>query len=602
MDKNMLEALAAELDWQIPATLTLRQNDAGEINLTCDGKNATLTYTTEVQLARGLALAKQYGVCSAYTHTEKCCFDDLGIMADCSRNAVLHMENLKRLLRRLALMGYNHIMLYTEDTYEIESEPYFGYLRGRYTVAEMKEIDAYAKSLGIEVIPCMQTLAHLGAIFHWRTYDPVNDCNDILLCDDDKTYELIDRMFAALAEGFSSRRIHIGMDEAHMVGLGKYLDRHGPQDRFELLTRHLDRVCRLAEKYGYHPMIWSDMFFRLANHGEYYVKGQLENIPDCIREKMPKNLTLVYWDYYQDDPDMYVNMMREHKRFGRDVWFAGGAWRWTGFAPENGLAISRTRMAVNACRGQDIRRMTLTCWGDGGTECSLYAVIPTLFDAAANAYGITDKKEREDAFRSFTGLSFDDFMALDCMGCLVEGFGADENLSRDLLYNDTMLGMLDATISEHRESTRAALQEAQRRLEPGCQNKQYGYLFRNHRALADLLLTKFDFGLRLREAYQAGDREALAARAAECRSMCDGVRAFRATLREQWMTENKPHGFDVQDLRLGALVGRLLATAEMIEEYLGGKIDRIAELEETILPYTGRPFLGWGAIATVNRV
>ena len=33
-------------------------------------------------------------------------------------------------------------MPYTEDIYEVDGEPYFGYMRGSYTKAEMKEIDA----------------------------------------------------------------------------------------------------------------------------------------------------------------------------------------------------------------------------------------------------------------------------------------------------------------------------------------------------------------------------------------------------------------------------------------------------------------------------
>ncbi len=40
-------------------------------------------------------------------------------------------------------------MHYTEDTYEVDGEPFFGYMRGRYTKAEMKEIDAFAEELGV---------------------------------------------------------------------------------------------------------------------------------------------------------------------------------------------------------------------------------------------------------------------------------------------------------------------------------------------------------------------------------------------------------------------------------------------------------------------
>ncbi len=87
---------------------------------------------------------------------ERCSFETLGTMIDCSRNGVLRVSSVKFLLRKLALLGYNMLQLYTEDTYEIRDEPFFGYLRGAYTEEEMREIDDYAFSLGIEVIPCSE--------------------------------------------------------------------------------------------------------------------------------------------------------------------------------------------------------------------------------------------------------------------------------------------------------------------------------------------------------------------------------------------------------------------------------------------------------------
>ena len=68
-------------------------------------------------------------------------FDTFGVMIDMSRNAVMSIDGLKRFLPLLKKMGYNCVMLYTEDTYEVDGEHYFGYMRGRYLKAEMKEID-----------------------------------------------------------------------------------------------------------------------------------------------------------------------------------------------------------------------------------------------------------------------------------------------------------------------------------------------------------------------------------------------------------------------------------------------------------------------------
>ena len=76
----------------------------------------------------------------------------LGVMLDCSRNAVMKAERVKQFADIIRKMGYDTLMLYTEETYEIKSQPLFGYMRGRYTKEELKDIDLYCKSIGIDVL------------------------------------------------------------------------------------------------------------------------------------------------------------------------------------------------------------------------------------------------------------------------------------------------------------------------------------------------------------------------------------------------------------------------------------------------------------------
>ena len=130
-------------------------------------------------------------------------FDTFGVMLDMSRNSVMKLSSLKEYMVYMKKMGYNALFLYIEDTYEVDGEPYFGYMRGRYTKEEMKELDAYGESLGIEVIPCMQTLAHIKEFLRWGKA-PV-DKDDVLLVGEERTYELIDHMFATLSECFKTR-------------------------------------------------------------------------------------------------------------------------------------------------------------------------------------------------------------------------------------------------------------------------------------------------------------------------------------------------------------------------------------------------------------
>ncbi|MBQ7368784.1 MAG: family 20 glycosylhydrolase, partial [Clostridia bacterium] len=167
----------------------------------------------------------------------------IGVMLDCSRNMVMNVAGVKKFIDILAKIGYNRLMLYTEDTYEIKGEPMFGYMRGRYSGEEIKEIDSYALSKGIELVPCIQTLAHLNQLSRWLPYCwEIFDNESTLLVDDDRVYALIDKMFETCAENYTTKNIHIGMDEAHGMGLGKYFDKHGYEPRSEIFLRHLNKV------------------------------------------------------------------------------------------------------------------------------------------------------------------------------------------------------------------------------------------------------------------------------------------------------------------------------------------------------------------------
>ncbi len=507
-------------------------------------------------------------------------FDTFGVMIDMSRNAVMSMDALWRFLPLLKKMGYNCIMLYTEDTYEVDGEPYFGYMRGRYSKEEMKQIDAYAATLGIEVIPCIQTLAHINAIKRWRTVE--FDCNDILLTDDKRTYELIEHMFATLSECFASRKIHIGMDEAHMLGKGQHLDRHGYETVDTVMKRHLDRVCRLAEKYGYEPLMWSDMFFRPWNGGEYTIPQA--KIPKEYIEALPASVIPVYWDYYQTAEQKYSDMIVNHRQLSSKTWFAGGVYSWYGMIPHNKFTLQAMIPAIDACKKHRIRNVFFTMWGDDGAECSHFSQLPALFYLAEYAKGNTDEEKIKAKFQSFSGIAFDEFMTIDCPNEVVPYEGKPRNPSKYMLYADCFNDFLDYTVKEgagvRYKDFAAALHATAKK------SRRYGYIFDSAAKLCDVLAVKYELGIKTRRAYEAGDKEALRALAeSEYKTVLRLIEVYAEAFEKQWMTDNKPHGFDVQDMRLGGLLRRLQSCRRRLLAYANGKLERIEELEQELLPY-----------------
>ena len=556
-----------------------------------DGKEGHIIYHEDHQFLRGLGVfCEHLKFEKSFCIFEKASYDHLGVMVDCSRNAVLNMDAFKKLVRHLALMGYSDLQLYTEDTYEIKGYPYFGYQRGRYTAEEFHEMDAYARLFSIELVPCIQTLAHLGRALHWETFSGIRDCNDILLVDEENTYKLIDSMFAAMSENLSSRRINIGMDEAHMLGLGKYLDRYGYRDRMDIMMRHFKRVMEIARKYGYKAMMWSDMFFRLVSGGEYFSE-------DCpirydLLDQIPEDISLIYWDYYSTDKKIYDKMLENHLKISSNLVFAGGAWKWTGLCPNAYFSEQVARIAHMSCVEHGVKDVLITTWGDNGAECGLFSVLPAFQAWAELCYGgKIEENEMEQRFHTCTGASYKDFMHLGDASLTPDNPKPGRcgvNPSKYLLYQDILGGLFDAHVlpglyAEYYKESRRVLAECEKR------NPEWGYLFEVQRALCDVLALKSDMGLRLRNAYHSEDKETIALVAdKELPDLLERIERLLDALSSQWNQENKIFGLDVLELRFGGLKQRICSAEKRLSAYVDGKISRLDELEGDVLFYDGK--------------
>ena len=523
-----------------------------------------------------------------------------GVMLDCSRNGVMKVEKVREFIDYLALFGYNSLQLYTEDTFEVEGEPYFGYMRGGYTQEELKEIDKYAKSKGIELIPCVQTLAHLNQIFKWEKYYDINDVNDILLVDEEKTYVFLENIFKTISKCFSSKHINIGMDEAHLLGAGKHISRFGYEKRYSILCRHLQRVCAIADKYGLKPMMWSDMFFRTVLNGGYYAKDV--DIPQSVVENVPENVELVYWNYYDDNAEKYNDMFRHHKIFNRNIWFAGGAWSWLGFAPMNSFTMRTMKPAMEACRKNQIGNVMITMWGDNGKECSYFSLLPSLFFIKKIYDGETDIQKIKDDFKRLTGEDFDGMCSLDLPNLICGNKDKNYNPCKYVLYNDLFNGFLDTTLPEGGAEDYRKNAEMLKKVKNGS---KYEYIFDVQVALCEALSIKYGLGIKLRKAYQSGNRDRLARDIQEIKMLEAKIETLYYNLKKLWFKENKPQGFDVQEMRFGGLLLRLRSCRERLEDYLVGDIKDIPELETNLMPYSDRgialfSMYKWADCVTVN--
>ena len=596
-----LSYLAPTLDVQPDSAGTpvrVRQGGNGLSIAAADG-GYTITYAAASDFFRALAL-----LCgmlregkTVTTLSEERKFDSCGVMIDCSRNAVLRVETAKDLLRKMACMGLNTAMLYTEDTYEIDGYPYFGYLRGAYTKEELRELDRYALALGIELIPCIQTLGHLKMALKWNsTMAEVRDTDRTLLADEEKTYQFIEAMFRTLRECFSTKKIHIGMDEAPDIGTGEHLRRFGYEDQYAILTRHLERVVSLASSYGFEPMMWSDLFFRLGSKTHDYYDMEA-NIPADLSQKIPPTLSMVYWDYYHKDAAMYRAMIREHQKLGRNVIFAGGIWKWNGMGVRYDKTFNTTHPALQVCHEMGIRDVVATMWGDDGAEVDIYTTLLGFqLYAEYNYHSNVSMEHLKEYFRLCLGLDMDAFLALQLDDFPPE-FLPDKNVedvlsvvSKPALYQDPLCGLFDKDLQHlHlKEFYRNKLDTLSAIEAP----EQFADLFAYQRQLLRVLLLKCDIGTKIRSAYQAKDMPQLQQCCAELDTLVQAVTELEERFTAVWERSNKIFGLDRVQLRFGGLIMRLQAAKRRLQLLISGKTDSLEELETQLLSYANGGVIG----------
>ena len=553
------------------------------VTVTLDEKKAEIVYGGgKARFFRGLATLCGWlkkGI-STKTVSENPIFTFNGVMADVSRNAVLSVDGVKLMLRKMALIGLNAYMLYTEDTYEIEGRPYFGYMRGRYTKAELKELDAYAATLGIELIPCIQTLGHLNTHMRWRAAGAYKDTATVMLVGAEETYQLIEEMLKTCKECFTSRRIHLGLDETMDLGRGAYLKKNGFREGHEIYLEHLNRVCEMALSHGLKPMMWSDMFFRFAGKN---IKGYYDYHPDVVMTDeiaalVPKGVQQVFWDYYRPSEEFYaVNIEKHKKHFSENVMFAGAVWLWDGFCPQFRRSLRSTYPALEACRKGGVREVLTTVWLSGGCQGQMMLSLAGLAWYASYDYkGERDDTDVRECFENACGVSYDDFMA-----CELPEYPHDNyrGVSRFLFYNDPLLGLGDAHIKSI-APTYNYFADASARLREAAQDKGvFAPAFDVILKLSELFENKADFGIRLKAAYDAGDKAALSNLLAECDVIVEKLNALRVAHRKAWMTYYKPFGWENNDQRYGGMTARFDTVKMRLEAYLAGEIAHLEELE-----------------------
>ena len=533
-----------------------------------------------------------------------------GVMLDASRNAVPNGRYLREILVNLALLGCNRFCLYTEDTFEVDGEPLFGYGRGYCSKTEITEAAKFADSLGILMFPCIQTLGHFEQVLKYHEYAFLRDTERVLHAGKKETYVFLEKIIrnamAPYREALGERAglIHIGMDEPWGIGRGAYFKANTPISPLKIYAEHVAKVAEICRSLKLAPVMWGD--FVTGDSGE-------KAMGDTEKSILPDDMTMDYWQYDCTDTAEYEKKIKIFLNMGCEPIFSPGVHSWGRFFSNLNLAGKTIPAGMKAVHNSGVKKVLITMWGDDGHE----SLFPFSFPALAlfaEAMRIPDpdplnwKKRAELLFGIDMG-KFANIAEIEDIEKIYlrasGGVGTEPGVffsSKTLFYDDPLCGCASRLLknpANFADELKKLIIKLDFRADADSGKSPFDDYFRLASLFLSVTAGKVSMTTFSASAYAAGNKEALAQLAEIIPVLLELCSEFRRLYKVLWMRERKPFGLEVIDIRLAGVHARIETFAETLEAYLNGEIDSIPEFEmELSDKITGYDMRSWSKAST----
>lgn len=295
-----------------------------------------------------------------------------------------HLEKKEyyyQLLDRFASLKINAIILEIEDKLAYQLQPKVG-SSDAFSIAEWKEISAYAMARNIRISPLVQGLGHASFVLKHEEYMPLRDnpASDWAFDPlNEGTYQVQFDLYEDALKAFPfANFLHVGGDEVHTTG------RNSGKSALELQLIWLNKVSTYAESKNLTPIFWDDM--PLQNAGVYQsiydrklTQYQVDSIwntnePNLTKyiDLFPKNCVYMRWNY--DMPESPGNNRAIQWFRDNDFQVMGataGQTRWNLMPLEQSNVNNIRDFAMISIRNQ-ADGLLLTLWDDDSPHFELY--------------------------------------------------------------------------------------------------------------------------------------------------------------------------------------------------------------------------------------
>lgn len=560
--KEGLELILPQLNIKIEKDgipVNVRHGD--KLSVKVNDKEGSIVYSKRVEFFRALSYIEQYGTSCDVEESAK--LQNVGVMLDLTLNGVMTPKALARYFSKMALMGLNTAIV--KQLMEVDSQPFYGYLRGRYTAEEMRQIDDYAYSLGIEIIPGIDTLAHLECEISWPALGGLSDSKGVLCVGEENTYKFIEDCLKALTAPYRSSRVFIGLDETLRIGRGKYLRKHGFKETADIISEHVENMRPIFERLGLKPMMWSDIYLDKPGNSSVISAS--------------KDMGIMYKAEAAADTKAELDTL---KNISSNVMYVGESCFKCSVVPRYDITVNSVAFDLAECINSGVKEAVALMSCEDGAEADYFAGLYLLQVYAEMMYtGEYNETNVKARFAACAGADADAFLGLNEFDTLG---GVKGNPCKFLLYQDPIIPMFEKDCEGYKFS------ELYSELKTKCaawrvKNPEYAVMFDFYEKLAAMLSEKCKWHEAAGNIVRSKDRAAAKELAMTAPAIVTAMNELRKAWRNMWYDTRKIAGFEVVDVRLGGAAQRMSSAGRRMKMFADGVIDDIEELSAPKLPY-----------------
>ncbi len=284
----------------------------------------------------------------------------LGYMLDVTRGKVPKLEEIFALIDKLSSLGYSHLELYIEHAFMFEGKKSAWRDASPLSPDDIKKIDSYAKSKGIELVPNCNTFGHLERFLKHDEFKHLAECDPPYYQEDAKAYRqgvivvdeaglnFVDSLLASYTKYFESDKLNIGCDETFELGMGRCQEYCKKVGKGRLYLEGLQKIYKLAKNYAENIYFWGDIILKY---------------PELISE-LPKDATVLNWGYEDNHP--FAEETEKIADSGLKFIVCPGTSSWNSVAGRSKNMLGNIISAQINAEKNGAEGILLTDWGDRG--------------------------------------------------------------------------------------------------------------------------------------------------------------------------------------------------------------------------------------------